>query len=191
MAGSHGIWRFKYGTDPNLDVSIMKDAEVLWCGSQLYCYTPSPFNLSLSGLTPGTTYYFQACGLLQPGYVPPYVCGNILSFITPLTPTPTPVPVGVVVRGYTNLTSTSATLRGEITDMAGEPNTVAFFKYSTSMGLEPYTRVEAGTLTSPGIFYADISSLSTGILHFFLACATTSTGDTCCTNGYVGLLTPL
>ena len=151
---------FKYGTDPNLLVNTLADAGTLWSDGM--------FRVLVSGLTPGTRYYFQACGTTGTGEI----CNGILSFMYE------PTSMVVSTNTVTNVTPTGATLNGAVTFLGGEPSVPVFFKYGLDPSLGTFTRADAGTLFSAGVFDADVS-VATGSMYYYQACATSSTGDVC------------
>ncbi|HMV67202.1 MAG TPA: hypothetical protein PKA64_10155, partial [Myxococcota bacterium] len=82
--------------------------------------TPSAFERTVSGLLPGTTYWF--CAIASSAYGTSY--GNVLSFTTPATAP------AVTTNGASNILSTSADLNG-----SANPNgasTTGWFRYDTS-----------------------------------------------------------
>ena len=175
MGPSVGVF-FKYGTDSTLGTYTRAEAGRL--------SSVGVFSAPLSGLTAGTTYYFQACATTGTGDV----CGTILSFVAFLMPCPA---VSVVTSPATNVAATGATLNGAITDLGLQPNVGVFFKYGTESHLGTYTRAEAGRLSSVGVFSAPLSGLTTETTYYFQACATTGTGDVCgATLSFVAFLTP-
>ncbi|MDR2855482.1 MAG: PKD domain-containing protein, partial [Methanomicrobiales archaeon] len=106
---------FKYGTDPSLGTHTRVEGGTLT--------EEGTGSAGIFGLTPGNTYYVQACATTSTGEE---VCGGIISFVLPVpTPTPTatvtPTPtLGIVALPPTNQTGTDATLNGVVTDMGGE-----------------------------------------------------------------------
>jgi PKD repeat protein len=90
-----------------------------------------------------------------------------------------PKEINVVTHDATSVTSTGATLHGAVTDMGGKSRVAAFFKYGTDPTLTVHTPMNAGALSSPGVFSAGISGLTTGTTYYFQACATTDTMERC------------
>jgi len=135
----------------------------------------APFSQALTGLLPGTTYYFCAVAENSVGAV----AGAALSFTTSAI-----APV-VMTSSVSGVTLTSATLNG-----AANPNgaeTTGWFRYATanpgtcndSFG----TRVPAGTGNSPlgagttSVGYSQVASgLSAGVTYYFCAIASNSAG---------------
>ena len=103
------------------------------------------YSLGITGLTPGTTYYYCAIASNSEGTS----FGAVLSFTTPAAPT-------VTTTAATSVTSTSATLNG-----SGNPNgasTTGWFRYSTT---NPGTGNDSFGTRAPTSSYYD-SALGTG-----------------------------
>jgi hypothetical protein len=87
--------------------------------------------------------------------------------------------VSATTNPATNVTGTRATLNGAVTDIGLESSAHTFFRYGVDSNLGSYTRTDAGTLLSAGVFDVSISSLTAGTTYYYQACATTGTGDAC------------
>ncbi|MDR2856024.1 MAG: PKD domain-containing protein, partial [Methanomicrobiales archaeon] len=90
-----------------------------------------------------------------------------------------PKKINVVTSLATGVTDTEATLHGEVTDIGLEPSVDVFFKYGTDPTLTIYLRVNAGTLSTAGMFNTGISGLTAGTTYHFQACAITATDEIC------------
>lgn len=132
------------------------------------------FSTGLTGLTPGTTYYFRirACTGALVGVYPNVECssytdGSILSFVTPTAPTVTTSPA-------TSVDANSATLNGDITNTGGANATVRGFQYGATVAYGTTTTV-AGSF---GVisFNDPIVGLTPGTLYHFRAYATNPAG---------------
>jgi len=130
VKGLSGTVSFQYGTSSTLaSYTTVGSATSTASGSTSKTY-------SLTGLTPGTTYYYRIAVSATDGG--PAVNGAIVSFTTP-TPAAT-------TTAATSVTGISASLNGTY-NTAGVSGTVQF-EYGTSSTLATYTTVNATTLTS-------------------------------------------
>jgi MYXO-CTERM domain-containing protein len=133
----------------------------------------TPYAQPVSGLSPGTTYFFCAIAQNSVGTT----VGNLLSFTTPAAPTANSL-------AATSVSSSSATLNG-----SGNPNgaaTTGWFRYSaTNPGTcsdtfgtrAPATGGSAlGSGTSTTSFSQPASSLNPGTTYFFCAITQNSVG---------------
>ncbi|MBE0568769.1 MAG: hypothetical protein IH577_03715, partial [Deltaproteobacteria bacterium] len=114
---------FEWGTSPTLATSDNTTIQPFAAGT-----TVQPVTAPLTGLTFGTTYYFRLAASNASGVTR----GAIGNFSTS-TQFPT-----VTTLAADNLTSTSATLRGEV-----NPNsldTLAWFEYGTDNSLATFTK---------------------------------------------------
>jgi hypothetical protein len=116
------------------------------------------FSVGLTGLTPGTTYYFKAKadGDGDPVY------GVERSFIT-LTPP------AVTTNVAASITIISGRLNGDLTSLGSATSgvTVSFVWGSTMGG--PYTNTTSENMTSTGVFYFDLGSLAHSTTYYFKA----------------------
>ncbi len=116
---------------------------------------------NLTGLTPGTTYYFafDGVGAFE-------VVGTMMSFTTSWMAT----------EPASGITATSATLTGniDIQDYNGATTDYGFY-WGTSN--TPATRVQVGTNDWAGYFYDDLAGLAPGTTYYYQAYAVNSAGE--------------
>ncbi|MDQ3036072.1 MAG: hypothetical protein M3Y87_26965, partial [Myxococcota bacterium] len=133
--------------------------------------TSTAFSQGITGLSPGTTYYYCALASNSGGTA----LGSIVSFVTPAAPT-------VITASATSIAATSATLNG-----SGNPNraaTTGYFRYATT---DPGTcndtfgsraPTTGGTSLGSGstsvAFNRSISGLSPGTTYYYCAIADNS-----------------
>ena len=149
---------FMYGTNAsNLSQSVQS-------GSGTGSYTKA-----LSGLSAGTIYYYKAYATNSEGTA----YGEVMSFTTEDASLPT-----VVTYDATNVTSTGATLNGNVTDDGGATVTERGFFYSTDpsdLGIFiSGTQVTSGSGT--GDYSVNITGLSVGTTYYYRAYATNAAG---------------
>jgi len=132
----------------------------------------TPISGSIFGLSPGNTYYFQACATNTGGTA----CGSTLSFTTngstqSFVPTATTLSANPV-------SSNTATLNGNFSDNGSGDPTVAWFEYgvTTSLGSSTPQIMQGG---SSGSFNHYLSSLSSNTTYYFKACASNVNGSDC------------
>ncbi len=123
----------------------------------------SPFSVTLTGLVPGTTYYYRA--FVDSGCNRFF--GNILTFTTAVS-TPT-VTTGAAI----NITNAAATITGNT--YSGVPGTVTStaVEYSVNPTFAG-SQTSAGTLTNP--FSAALSGLAPATTYFYRAIINTTGG---------------
>jgi hypothetical protein len=121
------------------------------------------FTDTLSSLTAGTTYYFQAYATNSYGTAD----GAVMSFNSfwPVVQT----------EAATSVTATSAVLNGDVTLNNGYTVTDSGFLWGTSASSLPNT-LDAGTAINNGAFTETLSSLTAGTTYYFEAYATNSYG---------------
>jgi lysophospholipase L1-like esterase len=152
---------FKYGTDPALATSNTTSTQSMGSGG-----TVQPITASLSGLTPGTIYYFQVVATNAGGASQ----ATILSFPTPVSPT-------ITTNSPTSITATSAIFNGSV-----NPNglsTTAWFEYGTDPFLSSWTNTASqakGSSKSPQSYNWSISGLSSYTTYYYRAAASNSGG---------------
>ena len=114
------------------------------------------FSVGLTGLTPGTTYYFKAKadGDGDPVY------GAEKSF-TALTPP------SVTTNDATNVTTDSATLNGDLTALGTASSVTVSFEWKVSEG--SYTPIAVGGKDRTGTFSVGLTDLTPGTTYYFKA----------------------
>jgi hypothetical protein len=131
----------------------------------------SPNSITLLSLTAGTTYYFCAVGVNSGGTT----YGNVLSFVTPNSPT-------VTTGSAINITQTSASLSATV-----NPNRLStdrYYRYDTASGecsslTNSTSTVNIGSGSSDIPFnYQLIASLSANTTYYYCAVATNALGTT-------------
>jgi uncharacterized protein (TIGR03437 family) len=129
------------------------------------------FNADISGLSPGTSYYFVACALYPGGLEK----GSVARFMTPLATSPP----SLNNPSASAVTSSTATL-SDMVDPNGS-DTKAWFQYSTgtlSCSLPTTTPMQdVGQGAAPVTFSASITGLSSNTKYNFVACASNAGGE--------------
>ena len=159
------VW-FEWGTDPTLATFSTTSNQSLGSGT-----TSQAVSAAVSGLSPGTTYYFRAAASNAGGTVR----GSILSFTTTIPLLPPTVSTSAAM----SVTSGGGTLNGGV-----NPNgqaTTAWFEWGTSptlatFSVTPNQSVGSG-MTSQAVSAA-ISGLSPGTTYYFRVAASNATGTT-------------
>jgi hypothetical protein len=117
-----------------------------------------PFYFDLSGLAPGTTFYYRA---KASGHGTPQF-GTEKEFTT------LPTPPSVATNDATGITITSAALNGDLTFLGTSDNVSVSFEWGTSSGV--YGNETAPQVESPkGIFHFDLSGLAPGTTFYYRA----------------------
>ena len=144
---------FMYGTSAsNLSQNVQS-------GSGTGNYTKA-----LTGLSSGTTYYYKAYATNSIGTA----YGDVMSFTTQ-----TIYPPSVQTNSASNITTTGATLSGNVTSNGGATVTARGFMYGTSAdNLSQSVQSGSGT----GSYVANLTNLSDNTTYFYKAYATNSEG---------------
>ena len=155
---------FVYATS-NADLTIMGATNVIVSG------TTGVFEKDITGLTAGTTYYYRAYATnsVDTTY------GEVQSFTT-LAVAPT-----TSTAAATAITSTTATLNGNITSDGGATITARGFVYATSNAGLTIENTAADTVIvsgTTGTFNSAITSLTAGTAYFYTAYAINSVDTT-------------
>jgi len=156
---------FKYGLNSDLSGATTVNATP----STVSGSTNENVSLNLTGLTAGSTYYFQVISANANGTS----AGSILSFTPIASPT-------VVNRAVSNLANTTVTLNGSI-NPGGGTATSAKFVYSTVATVDASTTnstlsTSGMTGTSPILVSGNLTGLSEGTIYFYYLEATTQAG---------------
>ncbi len=115
------------------------------------------FSANLTGLSPGTTYYYRAKAVGNGiGY------GEEKSFAT-LATTP-----AVTTDNATSITSASAVLNGTLTDLGTSSQVVRYFQWGLSTDY-PNEILLPGTTNVTGAFYAPLYGLAANTTYYFRA----------------------
>ena len=119
---------------------------------------PGTFSDNLTGLHPGTTYYYRAKAV---GWGTGY--GLEMSFTT-LT-----IPPSAETLDATNITNTSAQLKGSLTSIGTADSVTVSFEWGSAPG-GPYPyHTDNQTLIAPDPFSAGLSDLTPGNVYYFRA----------------------
>jgi phosphodiesterase/alkaline phosphatase D-like protein len=154
---------FEYGTDSNLATFISTGAQTLAAG-----FTGQAVTSTLSGLTPGVTYYFRVAGTNSSGTTK----GLIVSFVTNAQ-APT-----VATAAADNTSATGATLHGTV-NPNGLAVSNAHFEYGTDSSLVTFTSTSTQTLAAgltDQAITAPLTALTPGVTYYFRVAATNSVG---------------
>ncbi len=145
---------FRWGTSSTLAGATNASA-----GSQT---TAGSFTASLSGLSSGTTYYFEAWANGDG-----FATGSILSFTTTAAAsTPT-----VTTAAASGTTTTGATLNGNLASLGSASRVTVGFLWGTDANLVGATNVTVGAHTSAAAFTQPLSGLTPGTTYYFEAWA--------------------
>ncbi|MFC2005263.1 S8 family serine peptidase, partial [Chloroflexota bacterium] len=124
--------------------------------------TIGSFSADLSSLSSNTTYYFRTKAVGDgTGY------GNELSFATET------IPPAVTTSAADNITSNSATLHGDLTDLGDYSSANASFEWGPTSGNLTW-QTTPQVMDSTDNFSADLSSLSSNTTYYFRAKAATN-----------------
>jgi microcystin-dependent protein len=124
------------------------------------------FNVNITGLSRGTTYYFKAASY-NSSYG--WVYGSVLNFTT------TAAAPSVTTGSVTNLASTSATVGGNVTNENGASVTARGICYNTT-GSPTTSDTTVASGTGSGAFTSDLTGLAPDTTHYAKAYATNSEG---------------
>jgi hypothetical protein len=119
-----------------------------------------PFSANLTGLTPGTPYYYIAKAVGSDGSDE----GNQVSFTTSTTPP------SVTTSAASDLATTSATLNGNLGSLGTASNVSVSFAWGTAAG-GPYTNpvTVVPAMTGPGDFSAPLTGLTPKTTYYYIA----------------------
>ena len=154
--GATGTIRgFVYG----ISTDNLTDSVISGIGSGVY-------SQPITGLTPLTTYYFKAFASNNAGTV----YGEAKHFSTGTAANPT-----VTTGNSSGITTSAATISGDVTAAGSDPVTIRGFVYGTSEGnLSQNAECGSGT----GIFSKDLTGLTHSTTYYYKAYATSAAGTT-------------
>ena len=155
---------FEYGTDPDLEAYSSSPRQDAGTGLEA-----ASVSATLSGLAPGTTYYFRLCAESSGGDAE----GQILSFATASPASPP----SVTTIAASSVGATGATLNGSVL-----PNglaTDAWFEWGTDPNFAVYSTtgtqaVGSGTTSQP--IEQVLTGLATGTVHYYRVAASNGSG---------------
>jgi phosphodiesterase/alkaline phosphatase D-like protein len=165
--GSATTVTFVFGTDSTLASGTMTTTSAAVGGGT----TAVPATGALSGLTPGTTYYYEVVATSTAGTTD----GAILSFTTS---TPTATAPTATTQPATAITGSAATLNGSV-NPDGSPTTVTFvFGTSSTLtsGTTTTTSTAIGSGTSAAPVKGVVSGLTPGTTYYYEVVATNTVG---------------
>ena len=154
---------FEYGTNPNLASFDNTATQNFAAGS-----ITQPLTQGISGLTPGTTYYFRLVASSVNGWVE----GNIFSFTT-RNPPP-----AVTTNVPSSITLTGGTLNGTVTPNGAA--TDAWFEYGEDPTLSVFTPTDnqgLGSGRAPVAVQIQLSGLKSGATYYYRAVAASVEGE--------------
>ncbi len=155
-------------SNADLTIGVTDVTDVTVSGTEI-----GTFNSAITSLTAGTKYYYRAYATNSFGTT----YGEVQSFTTLAAPT---APTTSTAAAST-ITSTTATLNGDITSDGGATITARGFVYAISnadltIGIAGVTDVVVSGTT--GVFEKDITGLTAGTKYYYRAYATNSVGTT-------------
>lgn len=118
------------------------------------------FSANLTGLTPGTTYYYKAKAV-----------GDNLIFgrqATFTTTTGSTTPPSVTTNDATNVTPNTVRLNGNLTSLGSSSSVAVSFVWGTASGSYP-NETTGASKTGTGTYYHDLGSLTPGTIYYYKA----------------------
>ncbi len=162
--GSTTTASFFYGTSPTLATSRKTPGQSIGDGSGLVAVSAA-----LTGLAPGTTYYFEVVAANDGGTTG----GSILSFTTATLSPPV-----LTTRAATSVSTSAATLNASV-DPEGNTTTTSFI-YGTEPNLNTGVTITAGQPSGDGRSPVSASAALTGLLpgttYYFRVVASSAGG---------------
>ncbi|MFD0894113.1 choice-of-anchor D domain-containing protein [Luteolibacter ambystomatis] len=146
---------FEYGTSPTLASSTTVSGGTIGAGEAIVSVP-----VLLSGLNPGTTYYFRAITATAENQV--QQTGEIRSFTTTAV-----IPAQGTTQAATDITTTTAKLNGSVS--SGTYGATISFQYGTSATLATSTTVSAGSVAAgtTAAVSAPLTGLTAGTTYYF------------------------
>jgi len=141
------------------------------------------FSGSISGLTPGTYYYYRAWAHNEAGYG----YGSILNFRA--TCNPPSLSTGLV--SPTGITASGFTAGGNVTSLGGDDGCTAGIVAAVYPTVPTTANFSSSSSVLTGPYSASITGLSPGVLYNYRSYATNSAGTTYGTQGTVTTLASL
>lgn len=149
---------FRYGTDSGLagatNVSVVS------------LTAATAFDQGLTGLTAGTTYYFQAWADGEG-----FATATALSFTTLSSTGPQVHAPAVATNDASSVGQTSATLNGNLQSLGTASSVTVGFLYSTDAGLAGATNVSLGGKSATGVFAQSVTGLGVNTTFYVKAWA--------------------
>jgi hypothetical protein len=138
-------------------------------------YGTGAYSFAVTGLDPSTTYHFRAFSTNSAGTS----SSTDLTFVTDALPPVIVLPT-ITVSAASSITTTLATLNGNITDTGGENNTIRGFEYglTTAYGTATSTTDSYGT----GAYSFAVTGLDPSTTYHFRAFSTNSAGTSSSTD---------
>jgi hypothetical protein len=125
------------------------------------------YTSSLTGLSPGTTYYVRAYAINASGTV----YGTQVQFTT------STIPPSVTTQAVSNITTTTATGNGNVTNLGAPGATQHGHVWNTSQNpTTSNSKTEQGAPSSTGAYTSSLTGLSPGTTYYIRAYATSTTG---------------
>lgn len=153
---SHSFVGFVYGTDVGL-----AGATNVTTGNKSAAVA---FASDLTALTSGTAYYFKAWALGDG-----FTLGSVRTFTT-LTPSgPQPHAPAVATYAASGVTSTDATLNGNLSDLGSAASVTIGFRFGTSPTLASATNLSLGARSAIGTFEDGIADLKPNTTYYVQA----------------------
>jgi hypothetical protein len=118
------------------------------------------FNANLTGLAPGTVYHYRACADSATGGT---------DFGIDQTFTTAPVPPSVTSNNATGITTSWATLNGNLTDLGTASSVNVSFDWGLTTSYGNNTAGTPSPLTTTGAFSANLTGLPLGTIYHFRA----------------------
>ncbi len=122
--------------------------------------SPGSFQAYVTGLSPNTSYYFQA---VADGETHGISYGAVLSFTT------SSMPPSVVTGDAANVTAASATLNGDLANPGTATTVNVSFQYGTRQGGPYPNSTSPQAMTARGPFNANLSDLAGNTTYYFRA----------------------